>query len=121
MHTFDFIIYGLAIAVTIAAYLRDPGLPAVGLRAGFQLFLDVLPRLLAALEPHGRVARVQRAQESGHRVLRGDAGALVRRQDGRVGAPRVERREVARGDDDRDQRAHVSSLMGGGGPGRARS
>ena len=52
MHKFDLIIYGLAIAVTVAAYFRDPGLPAVGLRAGFQLLLDVLPRLAAVLEEY---------------------------------------------------------------------
>ena len=49
MHAFDLIIYVLAAAVTIAAYLRDPSLPSVGFRAGGQLLLDVLPRLVAAL------------------------------------------------------------------------
>jgi len=34
MHAFDFIIYLLAAAVTVVAYLRDPSLPAVGFRAG---------------------------------------------------------------------------------------
>ena len=55
MHKFDLIIYGLAIAVTVAAYFRDPGLPAVGLRAGGQLFLEVLPRLAAALVLTGMI------------------------------------------------------------------
>jgi uncharacterized membrane protein YraQ (UPF0718 family) len=49
MHAFDLIIYVLAAAVTVAAYLRDPSLPGVGFRAGGQLLLDVLPRLVAAL------------------------------------------------------------------------
>jgi uncharacterized membrane protein YraQ (UPF0718 family) len=49
MHAFDFLVWGLAAALTIAAYLRDPSLPAVGLRNGGQLFLDVMPRLVGAL------------------------------------------------------------------------
>ena len=49
MHAFDFVIYGLAATLTVAAYLRDPSLPAVGLRAGGQLLLDVMPRLAGAL------------------------------------------------------------------------
>ena len=49
MHAFDLIIYLLAAGATVAAYLRDPSLPGVGLRAGGQLLLDVLPRLIAAL------------------------------------------------------------------------
>ncbi len=49
MHATDLIIYALAVALTIAAYLRDPGAPLVGLRASLTLFLDILPRLIAAL------------------------------------------------------------------------
>jgi len=49
MHAFDILIYALAAAVTVVAYLRDPSLPRVGLRAGAQLMLDVGPRLIAAL------------------------------------------------------------------------
>ena len=49
MHAFDFIIYGLAVALTVAAYYRDPGLPMVGFRSGMRLFLEILPRLVAAL------------------------------------------------------------------------
>ena len=49
MHAFDFVIYGLAATLTVVAYLRDPSLPAVGLRAGGQLLLDVMPRLVGAL------------------------------------------------------------------------
>ena len=55
MHKFDLIIYGLAIAVTVVAYFRDPSLPAVGLRAGGQLFLDVFPRLAGALIMTGMI------------------------------------------------------------------
>ena len=55
MHAFDVIIYVLAAAVTVAAYLRDPSLPRVGLRAGGQLLLDVLPRLVAALVLTGMI------------------------------------------------------------------
>ena len=49
MHAFDLIIYVLAAAVTVAAYLRDPSLPGVGVRAGAQMLLDIGPRLVAAL------------------------------------------------------------------------
>jgi uncharacterized membrane protein YraQ (UPF0718 family) len=49
MHAFDLIIYVLAAAVTVAAYLRDPSLPGVGLRAGGRMLLDIGPRLVAAL------------------------------------------------------------------------
>jgi uncharacterized membrane protein YraQ (UPF0718 family) len=49
MHPSDLIIYALAVALTIVAYLRDPGAPLVGLKAGLGLFWDILPRLVAAL------------------------------------------------------------------------
>jgi uncharacterized protein len=49
MHAFDFIIYGLAAALTVVAYLRDPSLPGAGFRQGGQLLFDVFPRLLGAL------------------------------------------------------------------------
>jgi uncharacterized membrane protein YraQ (UPF0718 family) len=48
MHS-DLVIYVLAAALTLAAYLRDPSLPGVGFRTGGQLLLDVLPRLIGAL------------------------------------------------------------------------
>lgn len=48
-HTFDVLIYAVAAALIVAAYLRDPSLPAVGFKAGGRLFLDILPRLLGAL------------------------------------------------------------------------
>jgi len=43
------IMVALAAAATLAAYLRDPGLPLLGLKTGLQLFWFILPRLLAAL------------------------------------------------------------------------
>ena len=49
MHTFDFIIYGFAVVLTVGAYLRDPGLPLMGFKAGFGLLFDIVPRLVAAL------------------------------------------------------------------------
>jgi len=49
MQAFDLVIYGLAAALLVAAYLRDPGLPLIGLKSGLRLFLDILPRLVAAL------------------------------------------------------------------------
>jgi hypothetical protein len=53
MHPYDLVIYALAAAVTVAAYLRDPSLPGVGFRAGGQLLLDVLPRLAARSSSRG--------------------------------------------------------------------
>ncbi len=49
LHATDLIIYGLAVAVTIAAYLRDPGAPLLGLRTSAWILLQILPRLAAAL------------------------------------------------------------------------
>ena len=49
MHATDLIIYALAVAVTVAAYLRDPGAPLPGLKAGLGLLKDIAPRLVAAL------------------------------------------------------------------------
>ena len=49
MHAFDLVVYLVAAGLALAAYLRDPGLPMVGLRAGSQLFLDVMPRVVGAL------------------------------------------------------------------------
>jgi uncharacterized membrane protein YraQ (UPF0718 family) len=49
MHAIDLIVYALAAALAIAAYLRDPALPAVGARASGRLLLEVLPRLVGAL------------------------------------------------------------------------
>lgn len=43
------IMVALAAAGTVVAYLRDPGLPLLGLKAGLHLFWFILPRLLAAL------------------------------------------------------------------------
>ncbi len=49
MHATDLIIYALALALTVAAYLRDPGAPLIGLKAGLDLLWAILPRLVAAL------------------------------------------------------------------------
>lgn len=49
MHATDLVIYALAVAATVAAYLRDPGAPALGLKASLGLFWMILPRLVAAL------------------------------------------------------------------------
>jgi uncharacterized membrane protein YraQ (UPF0718 family) len=49
MHATDLIIYALALALTIAAYLRDPGAPLIGLKASLGLLWAILPRLIAAL------------------------------------------------------------------------
>lgn len=43
------IMAALAAAAALAAYLRDPGLPLLGLKAGLALLWFILPRLLAAL------------------------------------------------------------------------
>src|SRR5262245_44678682 len=48
MHATDLVIYALAVALTIAAYVRDPGAPLVGLKAGLVLLKDIAPRLIAA-------------------------------------------------------------------------
>jgi uncharacterized membrane protein YraQ (UPF0718 family) len=55
MHAFDLLIYALAAALTLTAYLRDPSLPGAGFRAGGQLLLDVLPRLIGALIVTGMI------------------------------------------------------------------
>jgi uncharacterized membrane protein YraQ (UPF0718 family) len=49
MHVTDLIIYAVAIGFTVAAYMRDPGLPLVGLKSGLGLLWEILPRLVAAL------------------------------------------------------------------------
>jgi uncharacterized membrane protein YraQ (UPF0718 family) len=49
MHATDIIIYALAGAAVVAAYLRDPGAPWIGLRASADLLVAILPRLVAAL------------------------------------------------------------------------
>jgi uncharacterized membrane protein YraQ (UPF0718 family) len=49
MHATDLIIYALALGFTVAAYLRDPGAPLIGLKAGLDLLWAILPRLIAAL------------------------------------------------------------------------
>ena len=93
MHAFDLIIYGLAAAVTVAAYLRDPGLPAVGLRAGGQLLLDVLPRLVAALVMTGMIQVMISPEWIQHWLGRGSThrGDLRRLRGGHPDAGRAAR------------------------------
>jgi len=39
----------LAVALSVVAYLRDPGLPWIGARTGFSMLWFILPRLVPAL------------------------------------------------------------------------
>jgi uncharacterized membrane protein YraQ (UPF0718 family) len=39
----------LAVALSVIAYLRDPGLPWIGARTGFSMLWFILPRLVPAL------------------------------------------------------------------------
>ena len=77
MHGFDFIIYGLAAAATVAAYLRDPSLPGVGLRAGGQLLLDVLPRLVPALILTGMIQAMISPEWIQHWLGRGSTHRVI--------------------------------------------
>jgi uncharacterized membrane protein YraQ (UPF0718 family) len=77
MHAFDVIIYVLAIAVTIAAYLRDPSLPGVGFRAGGQLLLNVLPRLVAALILTGMIQAMISPEWIQHWLGRGSSHRAI--------------------------------------------
>jgi uncharacterized membrane protein YraQ (UPF0718 family) len=43
------VLAGLALALAIAAYLKDPGLPLIGARNGFAMLGFILPRLVPAL------------------------------------------------------------------------
>jgi uncharacterized membrane protein YraQ (UPF0718 family) len=73
MHAYDFIIYLLAAAVTVVAYLRDPSLPGVGVRAGGQLLLDVFPRLVAALILTGMIQALIAPEWIAHWLGRGSS------------------------------------------------
>jgi uncharacterized membrane protein YraQ (UPF0718 family) len=77
MHAFDLIIYVLAAAVTVAAYLRDPSLPGVGFRAGGQLLLDVLPRLVAALILTGMIQAMISPEWISHWLGRGSSHRAI--------------------------------------------
>jgi uncharacterized membrane protein YraQ (UPF0718 family) len=44
-----FILAGLALALGIVAYLKDPSLPLIGARNGFSMLAFILPRLVPAL------------------------------------------------------------------------
>lgn len=43
------ILTGLAVVFAVVAYLKDPGLPAVGARTGLALLWLIIPRLIPAL------------------------------------------------------------------------
>lgn len=43
------IMIALAIILTVIAYFKDPGLPWIGARTGFDLIWFILPRLIAAM------------------------------------------------------------------------
>src|SRR5574341_628245 len=43
------VLVGLAVALAIVAYVKDPGLPLVGARNGFSMLTFILPRLVPAL------------------------------------------------------------------------
>lgn len=43
------VLLGCSLVAVVLAYLRDPGLPAVGARNGLQMLWFVLPRLIPAL------------------------------------------------------------------------
>ena len=77
MHAFDVIIWVLAAAVTVAAYLRDPGRPAVGFHAGGQLLLDVGPRLIAALILTGMIQAMISPELIQHRLGRGSTHRAI--------------------------------------------
>jgi uncharacterized membrane protein YraQ (UPF0718 family) len=48
----------LAVAVIVLAYLKDPGLPAEGLKDGLKLFVKVAPVLLLAFIAAGIISKV---------------------------------------------------------------
>ena len=77
MHAFDLIVYALAAALTLAAYLRDPSLPGVGFRAGGQLLLDVLPRLVAALILTGMIQALIAPEWISHWLGRGSSDRAI--------------------------------------------
>ena len=44
-----FILAGIAVVLGVMAYLKDPGLPAVGARLGVSMLWFILPRLIPAM------------------------------------------------------------------------
>jgi len=44
-----FVLAGLALALGIVAYIKDPGLPWLGAKSGFKMLGFILPRLIPAL------------------------------------------------------------------------
>jgi uncharacterized membrane protein YraQ (UPF0718 family) len=47
--TSTFILMGLAAVFAVIAYLKDPGLPALGARTGLSMLWFILPRMIPAL------------------------------------------------------------------------
>ncbi|PYM94013.1 MAG: hypothetical protein DME04_08820 [Candidatus Rokuibacteriota bacterium] len=45
----------IALVMAAAAYLKDPGLPVLGAKAGFSVLALVLPRMVVALLPAGPI------------------------------------------------------------------
>jgi hypothetical protein len=52
------IMIALAVALTIVAYRKGPGIPLVGLKGGGKLFLDILPTLVLAFIVAGMIGQV---------------------------------------------------------------
>ena len=44
-----FVLAGLALTLGVVAYIKDPGLPWLGAKSGFQMLGFILPRLIPAL------------------------------------------------------------------------
>ncbi len=47
--TSTFILMGLAVVFAVVAYLKDPGLPALGAKTGLSMLWFILPRMIPAL------------------------------------------------------------------------
>jgi uncharacterized membrane protein YraQ (UPF0718 family) len=52
------IMLAIAVALTVAAYLKGPSVPLEGLRAGGRLFLGVLPSMIVAFIAAGMIGQV---------------------------------------------------------------
>ncbi len=116
---------GRVLEVRIQDHDRLPGCDLVaggqgGLHAEVAAEPDVLPARVPSAECLDQRLGAVRAA-----VVDDDELEVVRQTGQALAQLLLERADVVLlvtgGDDDRDQRAHVSSLMGGGGPGRPRS
>ena len=68
-----FVLAGLALALGIVAYIKDPGLPWLGAKSGFKMLGFILPRLIPALILAG-LMQVLVPVEIVHRYLGREAG-----------------------------------------------